>query len=240
MFEIPKLKLRDHTGVYAPGKARIRQILETALDLLIGEGYAAVTLRELARRCQIRVGAVNYYYESRDGLMRDLLEGAVAPYNDVFASIANDRTLSAEERLERLIRINLEDMQTEKTTKLFPEVWATANRDPFVAGVMDDMYTQQRAHFGSLIAEINPALGDRQRELLTLYVSFSMEGATMFMGYGKPWADALPHIQNIAVTSILSLVKTITNEQIDQDIAPIVAKGAAPTPKRARRKPSGD
>lgn len=214
MSGIQKLKIRARTAVYAPGKARITQILSTALDLFLQEGHTAVTLREVARRCKIHVGAVSYYYKSREALIRDLLESAVAPYYEVFDNLAHDLSFAPEVRLERLIRTNLRDLQTEKTSKFFPELWVMANRDAFAAKLVEDIYARQRTAFEQLIAEINPSLGKPELKLLTLFVSSAQEGLTMFVGHKKPWSTSLPAIENIAVLGLIQLVKTIRNEDV--------------------------
>lgn len=236
MIEIPKLKVRERTGVYAPGKARITQILSTALEIFIEEGHAAVTLREIARRCHVRVGAISYYYKSRSALIRDLLESAVAPYYDVFGSLVHDESHSAEERLERLIRLNIRDMQTERTTRFFPELWVMANRDPFVSSLIEDIYARQRAAFEYVIAELNPRLGKRELKLIALFVSSAQEGLTMFVGYKKPWAQSLPAIENIAVRGLVDLVKSIRNEEVHGAVPLLETSAAATTRVRGKRR----
>jgi AcrR family transcriptional regulator len=218
MIEIPKLKVRERTGIYAPGKARITQILSSALDILIKEGHAAVTLREIARRCGVRVGAVSYYYSSRSALIRDLLDSAVAPYYEIFGSLVHDKSYSAEERLERLIRLNIRDLRTEKTSKFFPELWVMANRDRFASRLVETIYKRQRDTFEQVIAELNPRLGKRELKLLALFVSSAQEGLTMFVGYKKRWSGSLPEIENIAVKGLLDLVKSITNEDVRRTV----------------------
>ncbi len=237
MFESPRLKLRERTGAYATGKARIQQILEAAYEMMIADGISAITLREIARRCGIRVGAVSYYYKSRTDLIQDLIECAVAPYFELYDVVVEDERFSAEQRLERLIRIVLEDIQTEKTTKLFPELWTLANRDPFVADLVDGIYTRQRSSFERLIAQINPGLGNKERAMVTLYVSASIEGQTMFVGYRKPHASELPAIENIAIRSVLDMVRTITNEDVQRTLPPL---GDGPASAKTQPKnPSG-
>ncbi len=236
MIDIPKLKIRERTGVYAPGKARITQILSTALDILVQEGHAAVTLREIARRCGIRVGAVSYYYESRSALIRDLLDSAVAPYYEIFGTLVHDARYSPEERLERLIRLNLRDLQTEKTSKFFPELWVMANRDPFASALVEDIYARQRTAFEHVIAELNPRLGKHELKLLALFVSSAQEGLTMFVGYRKPWSDSLPAVENIAVQGLVNLVKSIGNEDVRRAVPSLEDLRAPATPASARRR----
>jgi AcrR family transcriptional regulator len=213
-----KMTLRRGTAVNASGKARIEQILKAAFQILLRDGYASVTLREIARRCKVRVGAISYYYKSRKDLLKDLLEWAATPYFDIYDQLVSDTSLSAEQRFERLIRLILEDIQTEQTTRLFPELWAMANHDPFVAKIVNELYIRQRSSYARLIAEINPALGDEEREVLALFVSASIEGTTMFIGHKKPYVGALLSIESIAVSSMVHLVRTTTNDHIRREM----------------------
>ncbi len=235
--ETNKLKQRRGTGVYAPGKARIVQILRVAHQILVSDGYSSVTLREIARRCKVRVGAISYYYKKREDLVRDLLEWAAEPYFNTYDSLVEDLSLSAEERFKKMVRTILEDIQTENTTRLFPELWAMANHDPFVAKLVDGLYVRQRSSFVRLIAELNPGLGEKERDVLALFVSASLEGTTMFVGNKKPWSNEISAVENIALWSMVPLVRSITNEEIRRELMPLeVEKAEAPKRPQRRRK----
>jgi AcrR family transcriptional regulator len=214
MFEIPRLKIRERTGAYATGRERIVQILEAALDILLESGYRAVTLREIARRCGIRIGAVVYYYKSRDDLLQDLVNSVIASYVDIFDAIRSDASKSAERRLELVIELILDDIQTRKTTHFFPELWALATHDPFVAKAVDSIYIKARLVLNELIRELNPILNEEERETLALFVSASLEGLTVFAGHQKPWANQMPLIKAIACRSLIHTVKTVRREDL--------------------------
>jgi AcrR family transcriptional regulator len=214
MFDVPRLKIRERSGVYQNGQERVAQILETALDILIDSGYQAVTLREIARRCGIRIGAISHYYKSRSDLVQDLLNSVIASYLDSFNAIRDAPDVSAEDKLEQVIRLILDDIQTKKTTRLFPQLWALANHDAFVAPLVDSIYIKARLVLNDLIAELNPALNEQERETLALFVSASLEGSTVFTGFEKPWTNEMPLYRAIACRAFIELVKTITPDQL--------------------------
>ena len=214
MFEVPRLKIRARTGVYAPGQERVVQILESALDILIEEGYRAVTMREIARRCGVRVGAISHYYKSRADLLQDLLNGILNSYEAIFDEIRRSSQYSAEEKLSLFISSILDDILTEKTTNLFPELWAMANHDPMVAKIVDIIYIRSRAVINEFIVDINPKLDAEERETLALFISASLEGMTVFAGWQKPWAGQMPLLKTIACRSLVDTVKTITSQDL--------------------------
>ena len=208
------LKTRERTGGYAPGQARIIQILDMALEILIESGYRAVTLREIARRCNVRSGAVSYYYKSKDALMQDLLYRVLDVYEDMFNQIVEDESQSYEERFCAIIALILDDITTKHTTRLFPELWALANHDPFVDRLVDNMYQRARDSLNQVIGRLNPALPEAERETVALFVSASLEGTTMFAGFEKPWTGRMPWVIAIASKALLDMVKTITVDDI--------------------------
>lgn len=214
MIGAKHLRTRAGSGIYQTGRERVIQILETALDIIVEGGYQALTLREVARRCGIRIGAVSYYYKSRSDLLQDVLNFVLVPYADNFDAVVREPNLTAEEKLERLIRFLLDDIRTKQTTRLFPHLWALANHDPFVAKAVDSIYILERRTLTELIAEINPSLAEQEREALAVYISASVAGSTMFVGFEKPWAKELPLYSAIACRGLVELVKTVTPKQL--------------------------
>jgi AcrR family transcriptional regulator len=208
-------RTRKGSGVYQTGRDRVGQILEVSLDILIESGYQALTLREVARRCGVQLGAVTYYYKGRNDLLQDVLNTVLAPYGENFRGIRGAPDLSAEQKLERLIRLLLEDIQTKKTTRLFPHLWALANHDAFVARAVDRIYVLERMTLNSLISEINPSLSQQERETLSVFISASVAGATMFIGFDKPWSTELPLYSAMTCRALVELVRTITPRQLE-------------------------
>lgn len=214
MIGASSLRTRRGSGIYQTGRDRVVQILETALDILIEDGYQALSLREVARRCKVQIGAISYYYKSRSDLLRDVLNMVLAPYGENFKAIRHAPGLTPEEKLEKLITLLLEDIQTKKTTRLFPHLWMLANHDPFVAKAVDTIYILERLTFASLIAKINPQLVEEERETLAVFISAAIAGSTMFIGFEKPWSKGLPLYRAMTCRALIDLVCTITPEQL--------------------------
>lgn len=208
MFDLPTLNIKARSGIYAPGQERVVRILETAVEILIQDGFAAVTLREIARRMDIRVGAIHHYYSTREDLILDVLSGVLNSYEAFFSQLRAPSAEPAEARLRRFIVAILDDILTLKTTRLFPELWALAGRDANVARMIDAIYVRSRSIVTRLIAEINPALDRRSRENLALFLTASLEGHTVFAGHGKHWAGEMEQIKAIACDTFVHMVRS--------------------------------
>lgn len=216
MVEVTPLKVQARPGTYARGMETVEQILRAALQIMVDEGYRALTLRRIAAACDMKVGNVTYYFPTKDLLVRELIESVLNPYEEAFDAIRRDESRSPEERLAWVIRLVLEDIQAKKTTHLFPELWALSNYDPFIAERVDAAYTRARIVLNQLIPLINPTLSEAEREVVALYISASLEGTTMFAGYNKPWAGQMPQIENIAIKALIDMVRTIRSEDIQK------------------------
>ena len=132
-FIVPDLKVVPREGGYARGQDGVEQILRAALNILVEQGYRAVTMRAIAKACDMKLGNITYYFPTRDELVRALFDAVISSYEEAFDAISHDEGTSVEERFESLIRLILEDITTKKTTRFFPEIWALANHDAFVS-----------------------------------------------------------------------------------------------------------
>lgn len=211
-FIVPDLKITPRPGGYARGQDGFEHILRSALSLLVNHGSAALTLRRIAAESGMNVGNLNYYFRSKEELIRELLNAVISSYEESFDEIIHEPGASAEARLENLVMLVLEDITTKKTTRFFPELWAMANHDPFIHDRMSELYDRARVSLNELIGEINPELPSDQREILALFISGSMEGMTVFAGYQKPWAAQMPMLQILAKKSFVQLVKSLRAE----------------------------
>ena len=208
-FEVPDLKFRVREGGYARGQEGFELILRAALRLLVEQGSKALTLRRIAAESGLNVGNLNYYFRSKEELIRELLDAVISSYEESFDAIVHDAGAPAEARLERLVSLILTDITTKKKTRFFPELWAMSNHDAFVQERMEELYARARVSLNELIAELNPALPADERETLALFISASMEGATVFAGFGKRWEPRMPWLIAIARRSFVDLVRNL-------------------------------
>jgi AcrR family transcriptional regulator len=197
---------RARTTAYEKGHARIESILDAAAEVLISGGYKKLTLRQIALRAGITVGNLTYYYRTKEALLKDLLDKICFDYLDEMAHIAEASGDSPTDRFIAIIEFLIEDLHTQRTTRLFPELWALANHNTHAADMMDSMYAQERRVLRELIKAVNPRLTKQKTASLALFISCSIEGMTMFIGAGKKHETSLQPMKKIACQSFLQLI----------------------------------
>lgn len=207
-FSVPDLVIAEREGGYARGRAGYEAIVHAALDLLIEEGYRAISIRKVATRCGLSAGNVSYYFPTREGLVRVLLDAIIRSYESEFDVILHDPALAPTRKLADICTLILEDIGTKKTTRVFPELWALSNHDAFVYERMHELYARARVSLEVLIAEINPALPELDRADLALFMSASMEGMTVFAGHEKPFAARMAQLTRITVAGFVHLAQS--------------------------------
>jgi AcrR family transcriptional regulator len=205
-------------GVYARGREAVARILEAALDILIHEGIRAMTLRRIAAACGLRIGNVTYYFATKEELLRAVLDIVEAGYIEAITDLRSRTTESAEKRFALWVRFVLEDIQSERTTKLFSELWALANQNTFVSDCVNRIYERGRILLLEVIEELNPRLTAEEREVVAVFIQAATEGTTIFAGFGKPFLERMPWLTAIATENLTGLIKTIDSETIRQGV----------------------
>lgn len=209
-----KLAAPSRPGVYSRGSDTVDAILKAALHVLIEEGASAFTLRRIASECGMQVGNVSRHFPRKEMLVQVLLEELLSPSEgEVRRRIANTGR-HADEALALVIGGSLDEIQTKKMTHLFTELWAMANHNEFVAERVELVYRYVHSLIAGFVSELNPALSPEEVEIVSVYISASIEGSTMLAGYGKPWSRIMPQIKGMAVKLLVTMAKTITPEEV--------------------------
>lgn len=204
---VADLAFPPREGGYAKGHETREAIIRAALTLLVEEGGKAMSMRRVAAACGMKLGNLTYHFASREDLVRDLLDAVIRAYEIVFDAIVHRPEHSPEEQLAEICGLILEDIRTKKTTRVFPELWAMSNHDPFVLERLQEGYARARAPLVEIVGEMRPDLSEEHRQDLALFISASMEGMTIFAGYEKPFEDRMRTIEAIAVKSFVNIVR---------------------------------
>jgi AcrR family transcriptional regulator len=192
-------------GAYKKGKDRRLQILRAARKCLIDSGYHNFSMRKVADSAGIRIGNLQYYFPTKAELVQAMLDGVIEEYLEVWAEIRSRGT--PEEQFLAIIEDVVLDLNTRQTTVFFPEVWSLSNHETFVTRAMDAMYETYRGVLVEVILEMNPSLSPVQAHHLALFISASIEGHTMFIGYRKPWRKETGSILAMAQQSFIWLIR---------------------------------
>ncbi|MGD8384968.1 MAG: TetR/AcrR family transcriptional regulator, partial [Lysobacterales bacterium] len=165
---------RRASAAYKKGHERIEEILDAAEFVFVNEGYRKLTMRQIALQAGMTVGNLTYYYATKEALLQDMLENILRSYlgeMDRAESRGGDTPVA---RFVAVVEFLIQDLNTPRTTSLFPELWALANHDEYAAKLMEHMYEEERAVLARLIRAANPRLDKDKVAQYALYVSCSI------------------------------------------------------------------
>lgn len=194
-------------GPYKKGAETRTTIIQSAIKLLIEEGYHSFSLRKVALRAGVSIGNLQHHFASKENLISVMLDDVISGYLEEFQSLLKSAD-SPKQQLRSVIQRVVEDLGTKETTMFFPELWSLANHDRSVSKLMHTMYAKYQAIYHTIIKAINPGLSKSQIEKAGLFFVSSLEGHTMFIGYGKVANHQIDAISEIAYQSFLHIIES--------------------------------
>ncbi len=195
-------------GRSGKGQHTALAIVLAAEKLLIHEGYHNFSLRKVAATAELTLGNLQYYYPTKDALIKAMLNNCIQRYLDMFEDIRAAAGVDPEQQFKAIIEEILRDLNSKTTTVFFPEVWSLANHDDHATEFMDAMYDRYRVVLIEVMSQINPALSSNQLRRLAIFISSSVEGHTMFIGHKKPWQGETDNVISMATQSFLWLIQS--------------------------------
>ena len=195
----------QNNSSHSKGEKRIKTILTAAENILIDSGYHNFSMRKVAAKAKISVGNLQYYFPTKDSLLNALLDNVIKDYLETFEKIRSEHC--PKDQFIQIIENVVLDLKTKRTTIFFPELWSMSNHDKNFSKCIDIMYGKYRSVLQAVIKDINPSLSDQQAMRLSLFISSSLEGHTIFIGYKKAWTEEVENIEKIALQSFLWLIE---------------------------------
>lgn len=184
------------------GNGRVAVILDAAKHIVVSEGFANLSYRNIAKGAGIAVGNVNYYYPSKDDLMVDLANFIFDRWDERFkkrvpAAMKGDREIFMFS-IEFMIREN----KRERTVSLLMEMWAMANHSPSVSKMLDAFYGKMRAWLSEMIVRVRPDLASDVVVMRAALIIAQIEGLMILIGPKRAPHKELVGIEHAAVEQI--------------------------------------
>lgn len=158
------------------------RLIEAAREVFAEHGFQGATVREICRRAEANVAAVNYHFGSKDGLLAEALN-----FNQLKAMQAANQAASGspEQRLRLFIRDFMVMLLDENGASRQCRMMARELADPTPAldQIAREAIAPLHEHLGRLVGEIvGDGLSDAERRRCV----FSILGQCTFYYHGEP------------------------------------------------------
>lgn len=78
-----------------------KRIFDTAISLFARRGFAAVGIREIAKKAGVNISMINYYFDGKAGILKEIINGCYDKYYSAILDTGNEET-PLEERVKYL------------------------------------------------------------------------------------------------------------------------------------------
>jgi AcrR family transcriptional regulator len=164
------------------GRRRSDAILDAATTLLVDEGYARLSMRRIAARAGIAPGNLQYYYPTKQDVVRALLDRWLARARADAAAAGRERP--PEHRLLASLDAVLAEA-SDANCRLFWDLWALAARDPIVARATRTFYDRYRDAVADALRTVRPTVGRAVAQRRAMLVVALLEGLSV-LRIGRP------------------------------------------------------
>ena len=184
------------------------EILQTARNILISEGFHKLTLRNIARKVGINLSSVQYHFKNRATLIGSLIEQA-SEYD--LARVRNmfevEPGVEPKLQIGQAIRSELDLHKSIDNNQFFNQVMAMAIEEPAAKEFIDDFYQNIWTIMSDLLLKHNPSLDEAERLNRSAQIISLVEGSGFFIGssrlYGKLPSSYHDHIVNSVIKLML-------------------------------------
>jgi len=169
-------KLMTGRSVTRKGAKRIAEIVEAGVEILLEEGFTALTKRRIAKRLNIGHGNVSYYFPTREALWQAVIEYELkAYYAEHYQNFESDPH-DAQGRFDEFVRFWFEEYEDREMRIFFAQVLAFAEVKDVVAKQRDAIYEMFFEETLAKIRPLNLGVSDETLRERAMFLMATLEG----------------------------------------------------------------
>jgi AcrR family transcriptional regulator len=165
------------------GNETASRIVLAAREILMDEGYAHFSMRNVASRAGMHLNNVQYYFKTREHLVRALLEDTGSRYRASYDKLLALAPADPAARFNALIEFSLQDISTWETRRFFVQLWALLiTLDDRSGSLLDDLYAIDIEQLSGFIAELVPGTAPAEIRRRASVLAAMIEGMVVVRG----------------------------------------------------------
>lgn len=185
---------------------RLAQIVRAAQLTFQEEGYAGFGTRRVAGRVGITLGNLQYYFRTKEELLRAALETYVRQVAKDHAAIANQSSVGATRRFHELVDRIFCDITETDMPQFLLELWAFAQHEPYAAELVEEMYSEYQSIFTKLLSDIHPTLTAEQWLVRASIIVIQISGLVIANQFWKDSDKDFAEFVRLAKRSIKMII----------------------------------
>lgn len=195
------------TELTPKGAATRQALVSAARTLFVDGGYAAFSLRSVAKACGVSLGHLQHFFPTKGSLVYAMLDEAAAEYVRVYEGFLGSPEIGAEERLRAAVTYLIEDAWNDRTTRFFVEFWSVTGQDAGAQAVLSKLYRDNRRAVQQFIADARPDLTESTAAATALQIIALADGFMLYVYSERPDHAAFAAMAASAVEGALAMVR---------------------------------
>ena len=102
---------RAHAGASEQGKATAQRVIDAARELLMTKGHAQFSVRNVAAQAELHLANVQYYFPTRDDLVRAIVKDIDARYRAAYTQALANAPPDRVARFRAILKFALRDIE---------------------------------------------------------------------------------------------------------------------------------
>ncbi len=132
--------------------SRRERLVDAAWRCLAHQAYSDLTVDDVCAEASVSKGGFYGYFESKQDLLRELLQRESASLDSVIADLSSER-IGAADRLRRFAQACLRDAEDSARMQLRADLAAAVGRDPAIAAALRESARSRRVALRGWIEE---------------------------------------------------------------------------------------
>ena len=158
------------------GAERVAEIVQAGAEILLEEGFSAVTKRRVATRLSIAHGNVGYYFPTRESLWQAVIDYEISELDDKYPSDLETDTNHPQSRFDQYLSVYMVSNEDREFGYFFAHLEAYAEINAAVAKLRDEIYERVLQRIIERVRPLCPGVNDEQIELRALTVMALFDG----------------------------------------------------------------
>lgn len=193
------------------GRTTKTRILRAALDVLVEQGFANLTIKAVADKAGIAYGNLTYHYPAKETLLSGMLELWLEDYRHELDQLLRKALKASTSPLPTLVEWLVEDAMSKQTSRMFTELWAMSNQDPKIAKAVNQLYDDAIENFMTALGVDPQDKAAREFRSTLYFFAVVTEGSSAIFGNRPkthPQAKAVRHIARAVLVPLLEAALT--------------------------------
>jgi AcrR family transcriptional regulator len=183
------------------------EILQTARDILVSEGFHKLTLRNIAKKIGINLSSLQYHFKNRATLIEALFEQASEYYQSETRNWLNiEPGADAKLKIEQGVRFALDEHKSKESTQFFIQMMAMAIEEPAAREFIDDFYQGIWTITSNQLLKLNPSLTEEERLNRSAHMISLVEGCVFLIGSPRLCGNLPDSYYDHVVNSVINLL----------------------------------